>query len=217
MAQLEAFGMSFDTDNITDAHKVIIGVVLAIAILGGGGYQMVYPKWTQWQELKTQIEEQEGEISKLEVQVKNLAALKKELTVIEARLVELRRKIPTDSNVAPLLLDIEEITENDALYGNSGVLNEFRPGSLIDFQLPGELSDVGESAAAKQIKQLPVQVNISRMSYDDLIKLFQDYESYERTLALGNVQITPQEDENELFTPVTSSFTIKAFLLAGES
>lgn len=213
----ELFGRTIDTDNITPFQKVVAGGVVALAILVGGGYWDIYPKYQSWQALKAEIAEQETEIQTKEVQVENLPKLKKELKDIEAQLVMLRRKIPKEANVAPLLLDVEEITENKALYGNAAVLNEFRPRDIVNFNLPAALKDAEDSETAKQLKQLPVNVRLSRVSYPDLIKLLQDYESYERTLGLDELSILPVEDQNDLYTPVNVSFTLKAFLLAGGS
>jgi len=215
MAPIEAFGRSFDTDNITSFHKILIGVIVSLLILGGGGYYLVYPQWEILQVLNEEIATQEVEIETKTAQVKNLDKLKKDLVEIKAKLVVLRRKIPTQTNVAPLLLDLEEITENQALYGNNALLNEFRPNEIVDFTLPAELQDAAESETAKQLKQLPVTIRISNISYPDLIDLLKDYESYERTLSLENLAITPKEDQNALYTPVDVSFTLKAFLLGG--
>lgn len=215
MAKITAFGLSIDTDNITTAHKLIVGGVVALLILGGGGYSLLYPQWETLQTLESEIAEQESQIEKKTSDVAALPALKKELVEIKERLVLLRRKIPTSTNVASLLLDIEEVSENKALYGNAAVLNEFRPQEIVDFTLPPELQDASESEAAKQLKQLPVTIKLSKVSYPDLIELLQDYEHYERTLSLDNLSITPQEDQNALYTPVDVSFTLKAFLLGG--
>ena len=119
MAPIEAFGKTFDTDNITSFHKILIGVIVSILILGGGGYYLVYPQWETLQLLNEEIATQEVEIETKTVKVQNLDKLKEELVEIKKKLVVLRRKIPTQTNVAPLLLDIEEITENKALYGNN--------------------------------------------------------------------------------------------------
>jgi len=217
MAKIEAFGKSFETDNITATHKIIAGTVLAALILFGGGYYLLYPKYEQLQVLEGEILEQETQIASKEVKVKNLPLLKKELKDIEEQLVLLRRKIPRDTNIPALLLDVEEITENKALYGNSAILNEFKPSDVINFTLPAELKDAEGSDTAKQLKQLPVSIRLSRISYPDLIKLLQDYESYERTLGLEQLSVTPVDDQDALYTPVDVSFTLKAFLLAGGS
>lgn len=213
----ELFGRTIDTDNITPFQKVLAGGLTALAILVAGGYFDLYPKWNQLQELEAQIAEQETEIQTKELQVENLPELKKELKEIEAQLVLLRRKIPKEANIAPLLLDVEEITENKALYGNAAVLNEFRPRDIVNFNLPASLKDAEDSQTAKQLKQMPVNVRLSRISYPDLIKLLQDYESYERTLGLDELSILPVDDQDDLYTPVNVSFTLKAFLLAGGS
>lgn len=217
MARIEAFGRGFDTDSITTIHKVIVGGVLAVAILGLGGYYMLYPQWQQLKTLEEEIAKQESEIETKQAQVKNLDALKKELADIEKQLVLLRRKIPTTPNVAPLMVDLEDMTENQALYGNSAVLNDFKPGGIVDFTLPAELQDAAGSETAKQLKQLPVAIRLTNITYPDLIKLLTDYESYERTLSLENLSITPVKDDNALYTPVDVSFTLKAFLLQGGS
>lgn len=217
MARIELFGRGFDTDSLTTLHKIIIGAVLSVVILGAGVYYMLLPPWQQLETLNAEIETQENDIQTKQAQVKNLDALKKELVQIKDKLVLLRRKIPNSDNVAPLMLDLEEVTENQALYGNNAVLNDFKPAGVVDFTLPAELADASGSETAKQLKQLPVSIRITKISYPDLIKLLTDYESYERTLSLENLVITPVEDEDALYTPVDVSFTLKAFLLAGGS
>lgn len=217
MAKFEAFGRVIDTDSITTLHKIIVGAVLSVAILGSGVYYMLMPQWEQLKVLEEEIAKQEQDIETKQAQVKNLEALKKELVEIEKKLVLLRRKIPKEANVAPLMLDLEDMTENQAVYGNSAVLNDFKPAGVVDFPLPAELQDAAGSDTAKQLKQLPVAIKLSKISYPDLIKLLTDYESYERTLSLENLTITPVEDENALYTPINVSFTLKAFLLQGGS
>lgn len=217
MPTIEAFGRSFNTDNITTFHKVLVGGLAAALIVFGGGYQMVYPKWDELQLVEERIVEQQSDIEKKEIQVKNLDKLKAELKVVQASLVALRRKIPTTANESPLLLDIEEITENKALYGNGAVLNTFKPGGIVDFTLPAELQSAAESPTAKQLKQLPVQIQLSKVSYPELIEMLQDLENYERTLSIEGLTIEPQEDPQALYTPVNVSFTLKAFLIGGAS
>lgn len=215
MARIEAFGIAFDTDSITTLHKLVAGAVVSVIILGAGTYYMLMPQWQQLETLKEEIAKQEQDIATKENQVKNLEALKKELKEIRARLVLLQRKIPQSANVAPLLVDLEDMTENQALYGNSAILNDFKPGGIVDFTLPAELADAAGSDTAKQLKQLPVTIRLTKVSYPDLIKLLTDYESYERTLSLEGLTITPLKDENALYTPVDVSFTLKTFLLVG--
>jgi len=215
MARIEAFGVGFDTDSITMAHKLIAGAVVSVLILGSGAWFMLKPQYDAYQALQDDIAKQETEIHDKELKVKNLDALKKELKAIEARLATMQNKIPHDANVAPLLVDLEDMTENQALYGNSAVLSDFKPGGIVDFTLPPELSDAAGSETAKQLKQLPVSIHLTKISYPDLIKLLTDYESYERTLSLEGLSITPVEDANALYTPVDVSFTLKTFLLVG--
>lgn len=217
MPTIEAFGRSINTDNITTSQKMMVGGVVAALILIGGIYQYTYPKWTELQVVKEEIVQQEADIEKKTLQAKNLEKLKAELKTIQASLVALRRKIPTTANESPLLLDVEEIAENKALYGNSAVLNTFKPGGIVDFTLPAELQSASESPAAKQLKQLPVQVQMSKMSYPELIEMLQDLENYERTLSIEGLTIEPQDDPQALYTPVNVSFTLKAFLIGGAS
>jgi Tfp pilus assembly protein PilO len=217
MAEIKAFGRSFNTANITTPHKLIIGGVAALAILGSVGYYVLYPQWTQLQELEAKIEEQQIEIADKEVKVAKLNDLKKELAQIENKLVFLRRKIPQSPNVPSLLLDLEEITENKALYGNSASLNDFRPEGIVSFELPAALQDAASSETAKQLKQLPVNVSLTNVSYPDFIQLLSDLESYERTLSFDSISLIPIQDQDTLYTTVNASFKIRAFLLEGGS
>ncbi len=221
MANIEAFGLSINTSNLTENlttfHKVAIGVVVFLLILVGGGYQMVYPKYEALVVLEEEIAKQEDDIKIKEKKVENLKVLEEELKEIKTRLVQLRRKIPTTANESPLLLDIEEITENKALYGNSALLKTFKPGGIVDFTLPAELQASADSPAAKQLKQLPVEIQLGQMNYPALIEMLQDFENYERTLSIEGLNIEPQEDPQAVYTPVNVSFTLKAFLIGGAS
>ena len=79
------------------------------------------------------------------------------------------------------------------------------------------MQSASDSPAAKQLKQLPVQIQLSKMSYPELIEMLQDLENYERTLSIESLTISPQEDPQALYTPVNVSFTLKAFLIGGAS
>ena len=87
----------------------------------------------------------------------------------------------------------------------------------MNFTLPAELQSASESTTAKQLKQLPVQIQLSKMNYPELIEMLQDLENYERTLSVETLSIEPQNDPQELYTPINVSFTLKAFLIGGES
>lgn len=208
--------LTIDTDNLKTWHKIAIGGVISTLILGVGIWQLLWPKYEQLQTLNGEIEQQEAQIAEKEVKVANLSKLKQELKTIEERLVLLRRKIPQQPNLAPLLIDIEEITENKELFGNGAVLNEFRPGGIVNFDLPAELQEAKDSSVAKQLKQIPINIRLSNISYPDFIKLLMDYESYERTLSIDTISLIPAEDKEALYTPVNVTFTLKAFLLAGD-
>jgi Tfp pilus assembly protein PilO len=208
--------ITIDTDNLRTVHKLAASGLLAVVIMGLGIWQLSYPKYEQLQTLNTEIEQQEISIQDKQNKVRNLVKLKEELKQIEARLVNLRRKIPQQPNLAPLLIDIEEITENKELFGNNATLNEFRPGGIVNFDLPAELQDAKESTVAKQLKQIPISIHLSNISYPDFIKLLTDYESYERTLSVESISLIPADQKDALYTPVNVTFTLKAFLLAGE-
>ena len=208
--------ITIDTDNLRTVHKLAAGGLFAVLILGLGIWQLSYPRYEQLQALNAEIEQQETSIQDKQNKVRNLVTLKEELKQIEARLVTLRRKIPQKPNLAPLLIDIEEITENKELFGNGALLNEFRPGGIVNFDLPAELQDAKESTVAKQLKQIPVSIRLSNISYPDFIKLLTDYESYERTLSVESISLIPADEKDALYTPVNVTFTLKAFLLAGE-
>ena len=215
MAETEIFGRKINTDNITFNQKIIAGAIVALLVLGGIGYYQVYPQWEELQVLNDEIVKQEEDIETKEMQVKKLPELKRKLKKIEGRLAILRRKIPTSPNVAALMLDLENITENEALYGNGAFLNSFRPSGLVSASLPASMQDAAGSETAKQLKQLPVSIKISNISYPDFIKLLTDYESYERTLSFENLSLIPVENDESLYTPVNVTFKVKAFLLDG--
>jgi Tfp pilus assembly protein PilO len=208
--------VTLDTDDLKTSHKIGIGAAVSVLILGLGIWQLAIPKWNQYQELTALIETQEQEIGQKEEKVKNIVKLKKELQEIKDRLVVLRRKIPQQPNLAPLMIDVEEITENKDLFGNGAVLNEFRPGATVNFDLPAELQEAKDSSVAKQLKQIPISVRLSNISYPDFIKLLTDYESYERTIAVEAISLIPSANKELLYTPVDVTFTLKAFLLGGE-
>lgn len=205
--------LTIDTDNLKTSHKIAIGGVLSALILGLGIWQLAWPKYEQLQMLKAEIEQQETQIADKEAKAANLVKLKQELKEIEEHLVILRRKIPQQPNLAPLLIDVEEITENKELFGNGAILNEFRPGGIVNFDLPAELQEAKDSTVAKQLKQIPISIRLSNISYPDFIKLLTDYESYERTLSVDTISLIPSDDKEALYTPVNVTFTLKAFLL----
>jgi len=208
--------VTLDTDNLKMSHKIGMGAFVSVVVLGLGIWYLALPQWNQHQELIVQIEAQEQQIIEKEAKAKNIVKLKKELVKIKESLVVLRRKIPQQPNVAPLLIDVEEITENKELFGNGALLNEFRPGAIVNFDLPAELQEAKDSAVAKQLKQVPITVRLSNISYPDFIKLLTDYESYERTLSVEGISLIPSSNKELLYTPVDVSFTLKAFLLGGQ-
>lgn len=217
MAEQSFFGLKFDPENLTFTHKVIAGAVVGALLFGGIGYYVIYPKHEQLNKLNEEIAEQEDKIETKQAQVKNLDKLKLELASIKKRLVLLRRKIPTSPNVAALLMDLENIIENEALHGNDSVLNDFKPSGLVSATLPASMKDAANSETAKQLKQLPVSIKISNISYPDFIELLTDLESYERTLSLEAISLIPVESQDSLYTPVDVSFKVKAYLLEGGS
>lgn len=217
MAEQSFFGLKFDPENLTFTHKVIAGAVVGALLIGGIGYYVIYPKHEQLNTLNEEIADQEDKIETKRAQVKNLDKLKLELASIKKRLVLLRRKIPTSPNVAALLMDLENIIENEALHGNASVLNDFKPSGLVSATLPASMKDAASSETAKQLKQLPVSIKISNISYPDFIELLTDLESYERTLSLETISLIPVESQDSLYTPVDVSFKVKAYLLEGGS
>lgn len=208
--------LTLNTDNLKTSHKIGIGATISILILGLGIWQLALPQWNQYQELEAQIETQEQQIADKEIKAKNLVKLKKELQEIRERLVVLRRKIPQQPNIDPLLIDMEEITENKELFGNGALLNEFRPGAIVNFDLPAELQEAKDSQVAKQLKQVPITVRLSNISYPGFIKLLSDYESYERTLSVEGISLIPSQNKESRYTPVDVSFTLKVFFLGSQ-
>lgn len=219
MAEVKLFGLTLNTDKLTDPIKMAIGGGLGAVIILTAGYYKLYPAYVEYQDLSKTIEDNKAKISSLDLKVKKLPELKKELTEIEGRLVEIRRKIPTKPNVASLLVDLEQISES-GVHGNSASLDKFIPSAPVGFVLPAALQEAAGSDAAKQIKQIPVEISLSKITYPDLIELLTDYESYERTISVENLMIkpltgTPGTATDSAYTMVDATFTIKAFLLDG--
>lgn len=217
MAEYKLFGLTINTEKLTDPIKMGIGAGVGVFIFAGAAYYSLYPSYVELQDLKKTIEDNQAKISALDLKVKKLPELKKELAEIEGRLTEIRRKIPTQPNLPSLLVDLEQITES-GVHGNSASLDEFIPSAAVGFVLPPDLADAAGSDAAKQIKQLPVGIKLSKITYPDLIELLTDYESYERTISIENLAIIPTANTalaDSPYTTVNASFTIKAFLLDG--
>lgn len=213
MAEISAFGLNINTDNISNAQKMIFGGVIALLILGGGIYQFTYPVYEEYQELVDQIEQKTQIRDKKRLQVAKLPALRKELKALRARLALIRKQIPVKDNIPSLLIDVEEMTES-SLHGNEAVLKTFIPKKLEKVKWPPSLKKAAKSPAAKRLRQLPVDISLSKTTYPEFITLMADYESYERTLSFGSLSVIPTKPESDSpFDSVNVRFTLKTFML----
>ena len=129
MAEISAFGLTINTDNITTPQKMIFGGVVAVLILGGGIYKFTYPVYEEYQAITEQIEQKEQIRDKKQLQVAKLPALRKEIKELRARLALIRKQIPVKDNIPSLLIDVEQMTES-SMHGNEAVLKNFIPKKL---------------------------------------------------------------------------------------
>jgi Tfp pilus assembly protein PilO len=208
--EIKAFGLTIDTDTVTDKQKMITGAVVGLLLVGFAFYYNK-PTYDTYQELLTEIDRLTTDKLGKEAQVAKLPALKLEYEQLQANIRRLEAQIPRTENVPTLLVDMERLTGNHEVF-----LQTFVPGALAQVNLPPAVVGDGKATAnlQNQLRQLPVKISATG-SYPNLIDMYAAFERYERTLAADSISIAPVGKAVGGKKQLQVSFNLNAYVLLG--
>jgi Tfp pilus assembly protein PilO len=208
--EIKAFGLTIDTDTITDKQKMVFGAAIGVLLIGVTLYWNK-PTYDTYQDLLTEIDKLTADKEGKEAQVAKLPALRKEYAELQANLRRLEAQIPRTENVPTLLVDIERLTGNHEVF-----LQTFVPAALAPVTLPPAVVGDGKATASlqNQLRQLPVKISATG-SYPNLVDMFGACERYERTLAADSITLAPVGKAVGGKKQLQLSFNLNAYVLLG--
>lgn len=164
--------------------KIGLIIIVCAAILGVGWWKVISPLRVELAEKQKRESELLTTLSARQKKAANLEALKSQLADIEETFGDLLRRLPNQTEVADLLVDITK----------EGL------GACLEF----ELFRPGQEQTADFYMELPIEIRVIG-NYHEFGKFVSGISDLPRIVTTHNVKITPrQNDANELIMDMTA-------------
>lgn len=164
--------------------KIGLIIIVCAAILGVGWWKVISPLRVELAEKQKRESELLTTLSARQKKAANLEALKSQLADIEETFGDLLRRLPNQTEVADLLVDITK----------EGL------GAGLEF----ELFRPGQEQTADFYMELPIEIRVIG-NYHEFGKFVSGISDLPRIVTTHNVKITPrQNDANELIMDMTA-------------
>jgi type IV pilus assembly protein PilO len=95
--------------------KIVLGVALLVGILAGGYFLLISPVETRIAALQAKVTAVETELVQARAQVAELARFRREAAVLQARLVVLKDKLPTEKETPALYRTLSDAAQQSGL------------------------------------------------------------------------------------------------------
>jgi Tfp pilus assembly protein PilO len=176
---------------MSDIRKLSAGaVVLILAVLAGGWFLLVAPKHHSTSALESQATSQESKNASLLQQLQVLQAQQQDLPQQEAKLADLRTRIPNNPALPTLIRDL---TAAATKVGIS--LDSLAPAAPVSVVAAPEAvtaapSTAGAAAAAPALFQVPLTLKVTG-SYFAIEQYLNRLEGLKRSLMVTGFTLTP--------------------------
>jgi type IV pilus assembly protein PilO len=172
-----------------------VGGALVIGLLA---YNLVFPLYTQNQELQSQIDQKTQEKATKTQELSSLATVPEDLNRVKSTFSKIAGSIPKNFDISTLLIDTTRIVE-----GAGAKLVKFTPG---------------QTTATQEVKGLNnLQKVVNKVSFKgnfpQTLKVLQDIERLEQLLRIENLSLKPiaQKERTDL---LQVDFDLVAYLLS---
>ncbi|MGA7953246.1 MAG: type 4a pilus biogenesis protein PilO [Gloeobacterales cyanobacterium] len=188
----KVFGLELDQKTLT-----LLGGVGGALVIGILAYNLVFPLYTQNQELQGQIDQKTQEKATKTQELTSLATVPEELSRVKATFSRIAGSIPKNFDISTLLIDITRIVE-----GTGAQLVKFTPGQPTATQ---------EVKGLNNLQKVVNKVSF-KATFPQTLKVLQDVERLEQLLRIENLSLKPiaQKERADL---LQVDFDLVAYLL----
>lgn len=158
--------------NLAPRDQIIVAVILAILIALGFGILGLRPQLGKIAELRTQQQEEQKKKQNAEATLERLREAKKEAAETESKLIETKKRLPEDPQLASLLVEIQD-TANQA-----GI-------DLVSIK-PSEMT------AQTNLTSIPLQIHVEG-SFFDLVDFLYRLKDLKREIRTDKITILGTE------------------------
>jgi type IV pilus assembly protein PilO len=187
------FGLELDQKTLA-----LLGGVGGALVIGLLAYNLVFPLYTQNQELQSQIDQKTQEKATKTQELSSLATVPEDLNRVKSTFSKIAGSIPKNFDISTLLIDTTRIVE-----GAGAKLVKFTPG---------------QTTATQEVKGLNnLQKVVNKVSFKgnfpQTLKVLQDIERLEQLLRIENLSLKPiaQKERTDL---LQVDFDLVAYLLS---
>ncbi|MEX2145714.1 MAG: type 4a pilus biogenesis protein PilO [Candidatus Rokuibacteriota bacterium] len=153
--------------------KIVLGVALLVGILAGGYFLLISPVETRIAALETKVTAVEIELTQARAQVAELARFRREAAVLQARLVVLKDKLPTEKETPALYRTLSDAAQQSGLgvslfQPRAAVAKEYVSEIPITVTAEGGYHQLGEFF--EKVARLPRVVKVDTLKVTGLTK-----------------------------------------------
>lgn len=153
--------------------KIVLGVALLVGILAGGYFLLISPVETRIAALETKVTAVEIELTRARAQVAELARFRREVALLEARLVVLKDKLPTEKETPALYRTLSDAAQQSGLgvslfQPRAAVAKEYVSEIPITVTAEGGYHQLGEFF--EKVARLPRVVKVDTLKVTGLTK-----------------------------------------------
>ena len=189
----KVFGLELDQKTLT-----LLGGVGGALVIGILAYNLVFPLYTQNQELQSQIDQKTQEKAAKTQELTSLATVPEELSRVKTTFSRIAGSIPKNFDISTLLIDITRIVE-----GAGAKLVKFTPGQPTATQ---------EVKGLNNLQRVVNKVSF-KATFPQTLKVLQNVERLEQLLRIENLSLKPivQKERSDL---LQVDFDLVAYLLS---
>jgi Tfp pilus assembly protein PilO len=162
----------------------LLSALLAVVVLLAGWFLLVSPKRSSASDLRTQAAAQESTNNGLQAQIEQLTAQKKEVPAKQAKIADVRLRIPSDPQLPALIRSLSTAATS------AGVdVHSLSPVAPTGSSAPAPTTAVGSDGSALQVIQLSMEVD---GTYVNVERFLQKVESLKRALQVTSLSLSVQ-------------------------
>lgn len=192
--------MVFDINKLSSREKNLVGILLVV-VATTPFFLYTLPSWREYNDSRSQINEDKVKLENLNAQIKRLEKLKGENLKLTEKVDELKKYLAKSNELDFLAQDLKKICDNSSISLESFTPSGAEPVNIIlekqiEQELRGNIRGTTKTLKEKlkgqdlpvDLYRMPIEVRVQG-NFTDILDLFKELEKYGRVISVENISI----------------------------
>ncbi len=181
---------------MTRRERIILMVLGPLGILLLFYYFVYSPQQAEYERLRAQLDERQGQLARMEATARQITRLREEYTRLKAFIAEVEAKLPAEKEVPALLVQLERLTRS---LGTN--LDSIRPSQVQQAQAapapggaappPGATPGATPEATPTYLR-FPITLVVIG-TYEQMVRLATELNAFPRMVAIRDLAFSPKQ------------------------